>query len=333
MRRPVPDPGSSAAAEAMNQQGLEAAARGALAEAEQLFRNAQRLGSEWAPVNLGTVYLEQRRWAEAEALLRPAADRHMAYAVFQLAVLHHATGRDVEALFTRFTAAADVAAVKELARFCLDTGNMALAERFYRLAADHDDVDAMVSLASVLHAKGHDTQSEHWYQKAVDRGHPIAMNNYGNLLRQRGRVADAVAMYRRAVAAGNDGALFNLGVALEDQGDPAGAEQAYRRALDTGDLDVLTNLGRLLRHRGEVREAERLYRRAIDAGYPNALHNLAILLEAEGRPAEARALRRQAAEAGTLDPGRLAATQPGWPHTQDVTADQQTVDPETFRPR
>jgi tetratricopeptide (TPR) repeat protein len=323
----------AAAAEAMNQQGRVAVARGDLAEAEQRFRRAQELGSDWAPVNLGVVYLRQQRWREAEDLLRPAAEAKMPYAVFQLAVLHNATGRDPNAVFNRFTAAAGVAAVKELAQYCRESGNVVEAERFLRLAAQRDDVDAMVTLASLLNDGGHDTLAEWWYRKAVERGNPVAMNNYGNMLRGRGRLTEAVALYRRAIAAGNDGALFNLAVALEDQGDPAGAEEAYRRALDTGDLDVLSNLGRLLRHRGEVREAEQMYRRAIDAGDVTALHNLAILLDAEGRPDEAAAWRRRAGNAGALDPARLAATQLGWPNTQDVTARTQDVDPETFRPR
>ena len=144
----------------MNQQGLEALARGDLREAERRFRHAQELGSEWAPTNLGVVYLRQRRWREAEVLLQPAADRNEPYAVFQLAVLCTATGRDTDALFTRFTAAADVATVKELAQYCRDTGNLVEAERFYRSAADRDDVDAMGSLASVLHDGGDDTLAE-----------------------------------------------------------------------------------------------------------------------------------------------------------------------------
>ncbi|WKX73687.1 sel1 repeat family protein [Streptomyces sp. XD-27] len=77
---PVPEAAARAAAEAGDRRGMTVYGiglgnRGEYEAAEHWLRSAMALGDLAASVVLGTLHLDLGRYAEAERVLRPAADR------------------------------------------------------------------------------------------------------------------------------------------------------------------------------------------------------------------------------------------------------------------
>ncbi|MEP6942301.1 MAG: tetratricopeptide repeat protein [Betaproteobacteria bacterium] len=169
------------------------------------------------------------------------------------------------------------------ARTAMSSGDMASAERHWRLAlaSDADDAEANFHI--------------------------------GNLHREHEDAPAAVACYERALgrAPGNASVLNNLGLALELAGERDRALGCYREVLaaDGAQADALGNVANALFERNDLAQSAEAYAKlvAIRPALPAAVWvRRALVLQRMGQLAEAEGSLREAARAQPDDPRILA---------------------------
>ncbi|KAA6408178.1 MAG: Kinesin light chain [Lasallia pustulata] len=276
--------------------------------------------------NLGNLYADQGKMAEAEAMYRRALE-----------------GKE-KAWGPEHTSTMDT--VNNLGVLYKDQGKMAEAEAMYRRALEcrekawgpkHTSTLDTVNNLGILYAdQGKMAEAEAMYRRAL-KGYEKAwgpeytstldtVNNLGILYADQGKMAEAEAMYRRALE-GKEKAwgpehtstldtVNNLGNLYKNQGKMAEAEATYRRALEgyekawgpkhTSTLDTVNNLGVLYADQGKMAEAEAMYRQALEGNEKawgpehtstlNTVTNLGNLYADQGKMAEAEAMYRRALE-------------------------------------
>ncbi|KAA6406627.1 MAG: TPR repeat protein [Lasallia pustulata] len=276
--------------------------------------------------NLGNLYENQGKMAEAEAMYRRALEGYE------------------KAWGPEHTSTLDT--VNNLGILYADQGKIAEAEAMYRRALEgyekawgQEHTSTLVTvdnLGNLYKNQGKMAEAEAMYRRALEgkekaRGpeHTSTLdtvNNLGLLYADQGKMVEAEAMYRRALegyekAWGPEHTLTlvsvnNLGILYKDQGKMAEAEAMYRRALEgqekawgpehTSTLVTVNNLGVLYADQGKMAEAEAMYRRALE-GYEKAwgpehtstlgtVNNLGNLYKNQGKTAEAETMYRRALE-------------------------------------
>lgn len=168
------------------------------------------------------------------------------------------------------------------------------AEQEYRTASslDPNNVDLLVSLATVLYHEKKSTDAIATAQKAVmmDPSNDHAHNALGMAYGGSGDNARAITEFREAVRLNptNDVAVSNLGVALSRSGDPEGAAAQYREAIRINSKNYLAhnNLGFALKKLGDLDGAIQQYREALrlNPNYDVAHFNLGLALDQKGFP-------------------------------------------------
>ncbi|KAG4439420.1 hypothetical protein IFR05_005113 [Cadophora sp. M221] len=283
-------------------------------------------GLDWGFHNLGGLYSDQGKLAEAEAMYLRALE-----------------GKE-KALGPDHTSTLDT--VNNLGSLYKDQGKLAKAEAMYlralegkekALEPDHTSTLSTVNnLGNLYRDQGKLAEAEAMYlralegkEKALEPNHTSTLstvNNLGNLYKDQGKLAEAEAMYLRALegkekALGPDhtstlDTVNNLGNLYRDQGKLAEAEAMYLRALEgcekalgpdhTSTLSTVNNLGSLYKDQGKLAEAEAMYLRALE-GKEKALgpdhtstldtvNNLGNLYSDQGKLAEAEAMYLRALE-------------------------------------
>ncbi|KAI9685462.1 MAG: hypothetical protein M1822_004593 [Bathelium mastoideum] len=282
------------------------------------------VGIEWALHNMGNLFKDQGKLAEAEAMYTRALQ-----------------GTE-EALGPKHTSTLDT--VNNLGLLYADQGKLAEAEAMYTralrgreeaLGPKHTSTLMTVNNLGNLYAdQGKLAKAEAMYTRAL-QGKEEALgpkhtstldtvNNLGLLYADQGKLAEAEAMYTRALQ-GYEEALGpkhtstlmtvnNLGNLYADQGKLAKAEAMYTRALQgyeealgpkhTSTLMTVNNLGSLYADQGKLAEAEAMYTRALqgreEALGPkhtltlNTVNNLAGLYKDQGKLAKAEAMYTRA---------------------------------------
>jgi tetratricopeptide (TPR) repeat protein len=281
-------------------------------------------GMEWACNNLGILYQNQGKLAEAEAM-------------YQRALRGEEKAWGLEHTSTLDT-------VSNLGVLYKDQGRLAEAEAMYQRALrgrekawglEHTStLDTVNNLGNLYKDQGKLVKAEAMYERAL-RGKEKAwglqhtstlntVNNLGNLYTDQGKLVKAEAMYERALR-GREKAwglehtstldtVNNLGVLYKYQGKLVKAEAMYERALrgkekawgleHTSTLDTVNNLGILYKDQGKLVKAEAMYQRAL-RGKEKALglehtstlgtvNNLGVLYKDQGRLAEAEAMYERA---------------------------------------
>jgi CHAT domain-containing protein/Tfp pilus assembly protein PilF len=233
--------------------------------------------------NLGSVYLAQGRYGEAEAMYR------------RTLAIHENTGEDQAGLAIVLDNLAEVLRVR---------GNFEAARPLYRRALeigiavwgpDHPDVAVILNNQALLaKSTGDVAEAIRLYRRvltirvnAYGERHPViaqTLSNLGVLLRQGGWHEEAETVHGRAVALLESSvradhpaliqAFMNHGVALNAKGKYAEARRAYERALERqhgayGDNHsittvILTNMAILAWETGRVSDALAFERRAMD---------------------------------------------------------------------
>ncbi|WP_447003230.1 tetratricopeptide repeat protein [Saccharothrix isguenensis] len=180
-------------------------------------------------------------------------------------------------------------------------GDVAVAEGWYRAAAERGDVAGMTLLALICEERGEVAEARHWYARASSCDDPSAMQGLARLARLRGRPDESRRWYRRAADLGDTDAMVALA-----ESTPSGASSSdswYRRAAELGNPRALAVISTRLQERGEFEEAERWLRRAVETtGEPFFMVELGHVLAHRGEAAEP--WYRRAAEAG--DVGAMA---------------------------
>lgn len=242
--------------------GVIFAQHGYAKAAEAAFLRAIRNqpSSADAYYDLGTLYMQQEKWAEAAAQLRKAAgiEPRNLMALNNLGVIAAHEGRPAEAE-SYFRRALQIDPSNELA-----IGNLAdldraegrpdAAEKLLTRALERQPENASLNYKlGMLYAKsGQNPQAEQYLRKAIeiDPGNAEAMDNLGVLFAMTGRSALAVQMFSRCirVAPAFDQAYFNLARVELKLGKPEAAAAVLRALLKAAPgnalaLEYLKRLG------------------------------------------------------------------------------------------
>jgi Flp pilus assembly protein TadD len=291
-------------------------------KAEEYFQKSISLApqSSFNFTHFGQFLIRQKRFEEAEVILRDALRRHpvYAYARLNLAYVLEELGQPVEAekeyrKYVRFNSR-EINGYYYYSKFLYQQKRLVEAENVIRkgIGKKPNDANAHSILGTILHGKFERLdEAEAEYRKAIqlDPSDAISFYNFGNLLGNLRRYEEAEAAYRKAIEINPlDTAVYNnLGNALKDMKRYDEAEHSIRKAieLDSSNVDAYNNLGVLLSVDGKNRfvEAEIAYRKSLELNpsAPNASHNLAKLLRTNSKENDAILVLQKALEANSKD--------------------------------
>jgi len=269
-------------------------------EARATFRKASRLDPHNVRFQLGiaTSLAMQRKFADAETLLRRLAVRFPRAALVQLNLGN--TMRDQ------------------------NRGEEALACYRRALELDPQFVDARNNLADVLHKQLRFEDAEREYRTCLADapGHVVARCNLASVVMDLGRFAEAEALCREVVALAPAEALAHmmLGSALAHQGRNLDALTPFRTAakLAPADAKAAQNVASTLADIGQLQEAMRWFARALalDPQLGSAHVLLGYALLGQGRLAEGWAEYRH-----RMEPVRLRRQHPELALARTLPAD------------
>lgn len=273
-------------------------------------------------VNLGGVYLSQRRLEDAERQFRTALalEPGFSQALAGLAILHEMKGEPEEAIgaLRRLYDAPggdDLATLLKMAELFIVMGRP--ADGLATLAAlppRPEDERNAVGLAmgrGLLHrALGEPDAAEAEFLRAleIDPTSAIAMQELFALYDEQGRATNLEPALRRALRlAPGSGMHHNwLGLVLRRRGDLAGAEAEFRRTLEVAPdlIGAMANLGSLYLQQRRPAEAVTVLSRALEKDRRNveARTNLIVAYGLKGDLEGARRLMEEAEEMGQMLP-------------------------------
>jgi TPR repeat protein len=157
------------------------------------------------------------------------------------------------------------------------------AEKYYLLAIEKGEINALNNLGLLYAYQGKETDAEKYYLLAIEKGHIDASSNLGLLYKNQGKETEAEKYWLLAIEKGDINALFNLALSCQNQGREIEAEKYYLLAIGNDDIDSLFSLATLYDNQGKETEAEKYYLLAIEKGNISALINLALLYYSQGR--------------------------------------------------
>jgi tetratricopeptide (TPR) repeat protein len=266
-------------------------------------------------INLGTVYVGQRRFAEAEAEYRQALqiDPDAPQALTGLAVLHDMRGEPEQALeiLTRLARAEGEAGVELL---------VTMAEIYVRLGRIDDGVGYLerlgaaprpdgppengigVALGLLYRAAGRRAEAEAVLLEALRR-QPVsltAMQELFALYDEQRRAAELEPLLRAALSIDSRLPMHHnwLGLVLQRREDYRAAEQEFRDTIEIAPelTGVMANLGGLYLRLGRVPEAVAILKQAVRQD-PRNLESRTNLISALGREGDLDGARREVEEA------------------------------------
>ena len=168
-----------------------------------------------------------------------------------------------------------------------DKGDIINAEKYYLMAIDKGDVDALYNLALLYQNNKQTTEAEKYYLMAIDKGDVNALNNLAFLYVDNKQTAEAEKYYLMAIDKGDVGAMYNLALLYQNNKQTTEAEKYYLMAIDKGHVKALYNLAWLYHNNNQTTEAEKYYLMAIDKGNVDAMYNLALLYQDNNQTTEA----------------------------------------------
>ena len=259
------------------------AEQGRNVEASVCYQRAAESGLNDARVTLARIYSQSRsnRDAEAEELLRAAAEEDHPAGLRELALRSQSQGNDAEAiaLFERAAGLGDVKSMTFLGELYYHNDDEDTAREWLTRAAEADYPRAMAILGSIAleptaDGSEHSPDTVRWLSRAAQAGEPIGMNNLGVLLCNQGNLDGGELWLRRAFAIGVRESLPTLINWSFQTGNLGQAEAWCSRAAEAG----IPDSGAYLNELSHMRDV----RRSSD---PWELTNYLIaFLERQGRP-------------------------------------------------
>jgi TPR repeat protein len=203
--------GGAGVVEAVLGQAELFAEQGRNVEASICYQRAAESGLNDARVTLARIYSQSRsnRDAEAEELLRAAAEEDHPAGLRELALRSQSQGNDAEAiaLFERAAGLGDVKSMTFLGELYYHNDDEDTAREWLTRAAEADYPRAMailgcIALEPTADASEHSPDAVRWLSRAAQAGEPIGMNNPGVLLCNQGNLDGGELWLRRAFAIG-----------------------------------------------------------------------------------------------------------------------------------
>lgn len=151
------------------------------------------------------------------------------------------------------------------------------AEKYYSLAIENGDNDALFNLANLYIKQEKHQEAEKYYLLAIEKEDDYAFFNLAFLYEEQEKYQEAEKYYLLTIEKGIDKALFNLAYLYDNQNDNKNAEKYYLLAIEKGVDEALNNLAILYDNQNKHQEAEKYYLLAIEKGDINAKNNLALL--------------------------------------------------------
>lgn len=151
------------------------------------------------------------------------------------------------------------------------------AEKYYLLAIEKENIDALNNMAVLYENQGKYADAEKYYLRAIEKESVRALNNLALLYAKQGKYTEAEKHYLLAIEKENVAALNNLAVLYSNQKKYVDAEKYYQLAIERGNEDALNNLAVLYDNHEKYADAEKSYLLAIEKGNVSALNNLAHL--------------------------------------------------------
>ncbi|MFI6515715.1 tetratricopeptide repeat protein [Spirillospora sp. NPDC050679] len=189
-------------------------------------------------------------YAEAEPLLRRAAETGHVHAAFQLGHCYEELGRDEQAVHWLRVAAerGDTLAMNDLSLHLEDTDRAEAIAWMRRAAEEGEQATASYNLGILLEEDGELEEAERWYRHATKCAYyPATRNRLARLLERTGRQNEAETWYRTALTE------------MAKYEDPEEEDDNHE-----ANTDILCNLADLLERTGRAEEAHALRRRAAD---------------------------------------------------------------------
>lgn len=237
-------------------------------EAEEWLRRAAAAGHTRSAARLGALlqvtHTSPERTAEAERLLRDAAERADRYAMTALGVLLLARGDAAEAddwLVRSRTPAGDGSASRKPRGAGADTA--AGLPHFSPGEARRLGPAALLrEFAATAEAFGHHQAAANWLRLAAAGGDPEAMHGFGLFLYGHRRYRSAEPWMRRAAASGRvPAALGGLGLTLLRLDRREEGERWLAEGARLGDPEAMHGYGLLLGESGRPRQAHKWLKR------------------------------------------------------------------------
>ncbi len=155
------------------------------------------------------------------------------------------------------------------------------AEKYYLMAIENDDVDAINNLAVLYADELKDyKKAEKYYLMAIENDDVDAMNNLGNLYTEKLKVyIKAEKYYLMAIEKDDVNALNNLGSLYSEKlKDYKKAEKYFLKAIEKNDTDAMNNIAIFYADELEdYKKAEKYYLMAVKNDDLNAMNNVGIL--------------------------------------------------------
>ncbi|WP_373032839.1 tetratricopeptide repeat protein [Sulfurovum sp.] len=210
----------------------------------EYYQQAADLGYAKGAHNLGVIFAQEERWAEAEAAFR----------------------REIEI--------GNTDALLDLARVYRSQKKYETAEKFYRKLAEFGNYQGLYQ-AGLMYAKSGDEKNykkaEAIYQECIDNGYGNCASGMGLLYKNQLKEYDqAIAYYKLGNKMGDAIATYNLGVLYgETLQDQANEIVWYLKAVEMGDANAAFNMGHIYEFDDvDYPKAIQWYRKAIELGRP-----------------------------------------------------------------
>ncbi|MFF3838002.1 tetratricopeptide repeat protein [Streptomyces sp. NPDC001930] len=252
-----------------------------------------------------------------------------AMTVYGIGLGNRGAVEEAEEWLRRAHGAGDRMAALALGTLCMDRGEFAAAERYFRPVAETGHVGARQALAELRALREAAARSAppsrqeqvpppaepvsgsvpaagspaEWAARQLllhpdDDHHPHVLMAMAVLAAEEGDAARARAYVAGALASRDPEVLFWVSQMHVAQDGLHGAREHIRRAADAGHTTSRHTMGVLLTKEGDTARAEHYYRLAADAGHTDSCVNLGVLLRGRGDLDGAETYYRRAVEAG-----------------------------------
>jgi TPR repeat protein len=159
--------------------------------------------------------------------------------------------------------------------FCKELNKNKEAEKYYLLAIEKGQVNALYNLANLYADKKEYKNAEKYYLKAIEKGHFEALNNLALVYLEQGKDKEAEVYFLKSIGRADLNARYNLANLYFKQGKLENAEKYYLEAIEEGHINALNHLANLYSIQNFNDKAEKFYLQAIEKNNVGALNNLA----------------------------------------------------------
>lgn len=229
------------------------------------YQRAATIGSSDAEYKIAQLLRRKGKRDAADRILVQSHDPRAINALVMIGLDAYWRG-EVEVAAGKYMQAAakkSAWAKRELALMQLSQGDIRSAAESYRGAANAGDGCAMTGLGYIAGAHLEDEAlAERWWRRAAQYGCAWAMCYLGTIYERRGEYGWAEFWYRGAAKNDNSDGMYHLGVMLEERFEYDAASRWYEKAAQRGHVVAASDLASMLASQGQDAQANEWSERA-----------------------------------------------------------------------